>query len=437
MCCGACHFRPAAAVRDPTTPSRVFKASERLHWHAPRRSAIVRRLGRRGLSRPLRSARQGPEGRRARVPLERRDRRRLDGARLQPRCDARRVTAVVGIGFQAPIIMVLAFVPMLFVALGFKYLNQADPDCGTTFTWCARAFGPITGWLGGWGLIFADVLVMASLSQIAGSYTFQLFGATSAANSKFWVGVAGVIWILLMGADLLRRHRGFGAHAVGPARRRDRHPRPLLGRRARQGLDGARARQRSSVAELAQPVRHQVVRRDEQRPPARDLHLLGLGHGRLGQRGDRGRDRDAGPRGGREHVPAARDLRRRLVRGPGLPRRQLPEQQLRRRARRARQGRARVAVGQAADHRRAHVRVGLDADDDPADDARDALDGEPRRAAEVVRQDPSALPDARATRRLDVRASRSRSSSCSTPSRATSSPTRSPRPGSASRSTTG
>ena len=109
------------------------------------------------------------------------------------------VTAVAGIGFQAPIIMVLAFVPMLFVALGFKYLNQADPDCGTTFTWCARAFGPITGWLGGWGLIFADVLVMASLSQIAGSYTFLLFGWTSLANSTLWVGVAGVIWIVLMG----------------------------------------------------------------------------------------------------------------------------------------------------------------------------------------------------------------------------------------------
>ena len=109
------------------------------------------------------------------------------------------VTAVVGVGFQAPIIMVLAFVPMLFVALGFKYLNQADPDCGTTFTWCSRAFGPITGWLGGWGVIFADVLVMASLSQIAGAYTFDLFGMTSEANSKLWVGVAGVIWILLMG----------------------------------------------------------------------------------------------------------------------------------------------------------------------------------------------------------------------------------------------
>jgi amino acid transporter len=109
------------------------------------------------------------------------------------------VTVVAGIGVHAPIVMVIAFVPMLFVALGFKYLNQADPDCGTTFTWCARAFGPITGWLGGWGLVFADVLVMASLSQIAGSYTFLLFGADKAASSTLWVGIAGVIWILLMG----------------------------------------------------------------------------------------------------------------------------------------------------------------------------------------------------------------------------------------------
>jgi amino acid transporter len=110
------------------------------------------------------------------------------------------VTAVAGIGFHAPIVFVLAFVPMYLIALAFKYMNQADPDCGTTFTWAARAFGPMTGWLGGWGVIVADVLVMASLSQIAGSYTFLLFGATHAAASTFWVGVAGVVWILLMSA---------------------------------------------------------------------------------------------------------------------------------------------------------------------------------------------------------------------------------------------
>ncbi len=108
------------------------------------------------------------------------------------------VTLIAGIGFRAPIIMVIAFVPMLLIALAFKYLNQADPDCGTTFTWATRAFGPVTGWLGGWGILYADVLVMASLSQIAGIYSFLLVGADGAANSKLWVGVVGVIWILLM-----------------------------------------------------------------------------------------------------------------------------------------------------------------------------------------------------------------------------------------------
>ena len=110
------------------------------------------------------------------------------------------VTVIAGIGYQAPIVIILAFIPMYLIALAFKYMNQADPDCGTTFTWATRAFGPYSGWLGGWGVIYADVLVMASLAQIAGIYTFLLFGADHAAASAFWVGVAGVIWILLMSA---------------------------------------------------------------------------------------------------------------------------------------------------------------------------------------------------------------------------------------------
>src|ERR1700733_3629373 len=51
-------------------------------------------------------------------------------------------------GLQAPIITILAFVPMLLISYGYKALNSADPDCGTTFTWATRAFGPKTGWLG-------------------------------------------------------------------------------------------------------------------------------------------------------------------------------------------------------------------------------------------------------------------------------------------------
>ena len=86
---------------------------------------------------------------------------------------------VIAVGVKAPAIMLLAFVPMYFIAVAYSELNKREPDCGTTFTWAARAFGPRTGWLGGWGLIAADVIVMANLAQIAGSYGFLLFGPTA------------------------------------------------------------------------------------------------------------------------------------------------------------------------------------------------------------------------------------------------------------------
>jgi amino acid transporter len=102
------------------------------------------------------------------------------------------------VGIKAPSIMLLAFVPMYFIAVAYQELNKAEPDCGTTFTWAARAFGTRVGWMGGWGIIAADVIVMANLSQIAGSYTFSLFHLDGLAASTFWSTVAGVIWIVIM-----------------------------------------------------------------------------------------------------------------------------------------------------------------------------------------------------------------------------------------------
>lgn len=102
------------------------------------------------------------------------------------------------VGLKAPSIMLLAFLPMYFIAVAYAELNKAEPDCGTTFTWAARAFGPKAGWMGGWGIIVADVIVMANLAQIAGSYTFSLFGLTDLADSTLWSTVAGVLWIAIM-----------------------------------------------------------------------------------------------------------------------------------------------------------------------------------------------------------------------------------------------
>src|ERR1700746_956094 len=87
------------------------------------------------------------------------------------------VFVVLAVGLQAPAVAVFAFVPMLLTSIGYSELNKADPDCGTTFTWATRAFGPKTGWAGGWGIVAADILVMASLAQVAGQYVFLLVNA--------------------------------------------------------------------------------------------------------------------------------------------------------------------------------------------------------------------------------------------------------------------
>jgi amino acid transporter len=107
---------------------------------------------------------------------------------------------VAAIGLQAPIVTILAFVPILFIAFAYNELNKADPDCGTTFTWGTRAFGPRTGWWGGWAIVAADVLVMASLAQIAGQYLFLLFNAHGIGDNPFsgWVLLVGVLWIVVM-----------------------------------------------------------------------------------------------------------------------------------------------------------------------------------------------------------------------------------------------
>lgn len=102
------------------------------------------------------------------------------------------------VGFQSPAVILLAFVPMLFIAYAYRELNRVDPDCGTTFAWAARAFGPRIGWMGGWGIVVADIVVMANLAQIAGQYGFLLFGADGLAASTFWTTLAGSLWIIVL-----------------------------------------------------------------------------------------------------------------------------------------------------------------------------------------------------------------------------------------------
>ena len=103
---------------------------------------------------------------------------------------------VVGIaGVHSPGALIVAVIPMLCIAYAFRELNKVEPDCGTTFTWATRAFGPRVGWMGGWGLLAAGLISMAGLSQIAGYYALLFVGADGLAQQTLPVAVVGLIFI--------------------------------------------------------------------------------------------------------------------------------------------------------------------------------------------------------------------------------------------------
>ncbi|MCV7227242.1 APC family permease [Mycolicibacterium komossense] len=105
---------------------------------------------------------------------------------------------VLNVGEKAPAMFVLAFIPMLLVAFAYKELSQDTPDCGTTFTWGTKAFGPWIGWIGGWGLAVSAIIVLANVAEVAAIYLFKFLGQDQLADS-LWAKVAlGSFFIIAM-----------------------------------------------------------------------------------------------------------------------------------------------------------------------------------------------------------------------------------------------
>lgn len=92
------------------------------------------------------------------------------------------LTAALGptvreVGVQMPAVFLAGFIPMLLVAFGYRALNKVVPDAGTSFTWTVKAFGPYTGWMCGWGLILATVIVLSNTAGVAATYLYLFLGA--------------------------------------------------------------------------------------------------------------------------------------------------------------------------------------------------------------------------------------------------------------------
>ena len=103
------------------------------------------------------------------------------------------LTATIGIlvaeaGLKMPVIIIAGFLPMFFAAYAYREFNKVAPDCGTSFTWTTKAFGPYVGWLGGWAAILATVIVLSNLAGVAVQFFYQFLGDLFGNESRRAVG---------------------------------------------------------------------------------------------------------------------------------------------------------------------------------------------------------------------------------------------------------
>ncbi|BBZ35016.1 APC family permease [Mycolicibacterium confluentis] len=88
---------------------------------------------------------------------------------------------VAAVGLKMPAIFIAGFIPMFLTAYAYRELNSRAPDCGASFTWSTKAFGPYVGWMCGWGMVIASIIVLSNLAAIAVEFLY-LFIAQVANN---------------------------------------------------------------------------------------------------------------------------------------------------------------------------------------------------------------------------------------------------------------
>jgi amino acid transporter len=109
------------------------------------------------------------------------------------------------VGVSSPAAILVSFVPVLFIAIAYYYLNRMDPNCGASYSWVSRTLNPYIGWFSGWVQLAANVLFCASAPIVAGAYTLQLLNSvfpgqvsSDVASNKYWIAGVGVAWLLLV-----------------------------------------------------------------------------------------------------------------------------------------------------------------------------------------------------------------------------------------------
>ena len=104
---------------------------------------------------------------------------------------------VAATAYGGAIALLVCFVPMVGIAVGYQRLNRWDQSSGATYTWVARVFHPYLGFLAGWMILLYYTLGTSSLTIPAGTYTLALIDDRLIEN-PLAVALAGGAWNILV-----------------------------------------------------------------------------------------------------------------------------------------------------------------------------------------------------------------------------------------------
>ena len=93
--------------------------------------------------------------------------------------------------------ILICFIPMIGIAIGYQRLNAWQPSAGATYSWVGRALNPHAGFFAGWIMLMYYTIGTTSLTVPLGTY-FLTFFSNSAANDKYWVAFVGSVFDILV-----------------------------------------------------------------------------------------------------------------------------------------------------------------------------------------------------------------------------------------------
>lgn len=76
-------------------------------------------------------------------------------------------------GRQTPVLLLIAFLPMLGIAGAYARLNRAEPNCGAGYIWVQRSMGPWLGVVAGWVPLATGIIFIAYTTSVTGSVLLQ------------------------------------------------------------------------------------------------------------------------------------------------------------------------------------------------------------------------------------------------------------------------